>query len=129
MFRGYNVTSNADQVEALRRTAAHLAALPKSKDETVVEMPHLGRDMLFGLLVVSQTRISQVIPLLESARIHLREWRADELEVMHSWLADPEVMRYLTSSSLGGGAENHLLRNSALPAESIFAGWRFIPGK
>jgi len=51
--------------------------------------------MLIGLLL-SQTRISQVIPLLESERIHLREWRADEVDVMHSWLADPEVMRYLT---------------------------------
>jgi hypothetical protein len=39
MFQGYNVTSATDQVEALKRMAAHLAALPKQADETVVEMP------------------------------------------------------------------------------------------
>ncbi len=43
MFQRYNVTSAADQVEALKRTAAHLAALPKSDEEVVVEMPQAAR--------------------------------------------------------------------------------------
>jgi integrase len=38
MFQRYNVTSATDQVEALKKTAAHLAALPKTDDKTVVEM-------------------------------------------------------------------------------------------
>jgi RimJ/RimL family protein N-acetyltransferase len=37
-----------------------------------------------------------MIPLLESERIRLREWRANDLEAMHRWLADPQVTRYLT---------------------------------
>jgi integrase len=38
MFQRYNVTSGTDQVEALKRTAAHLASLPKSDEKTVLEM-------------------------------------------------------------------------------------------
>lgn len=34
-----NVTSGTDQVEALKKTAAHLAALPKSDEKPVLEMP------------------------------------------------------------------------------------------
>ena len=37
-----------------------------------------------------------MIPLLETERVRLREWRADELDAMHRWLADPDVTRYLT---------------------------------
>ena len=39
MFQRYNVTSGTDQVEALKKTAAHLAALPKSDEKAVLEMP------------------------------------------------------------------------------------------
>jgi integrase len=39
MFQRYNVTSATDQVEALKRMAAHLAAVPELDDKTVVEMP------------------------------------------------------------------------------------------
>jgi hypothetical protein len=39
MFQRYNVTSATDQVEALRKMALHLAALPKRDDEAVIEMP------------------------------------------------------------------------------------------
>jgi integrase len=39
MFQRYNVTSGTDQVEALKKTAAHLAALPKSDEKLVLEMP------------------------------------------------------------------------------------------
>jgi hypothetical protein len=44
MFMRYNITSDADKVEALKKTAEHLAAKPKmdEKDEKVVEMP--GRE-------------------------------------------------------------------------------------
>ena len=41
MFQRYNVTSGTDQVEALKRTAAHLAALPKSDEKPVLEMPQV----------------------------------------------------------------------------------------
>jgi RimJ/RimL family protein N-acetyltransferase len=37
-----------------------------------------------------------MIPILHSGRVSLREWRANEIEAMHGWLADPDVMRYLT---------------------------------
>jgi integrase len=33
MFQRYNVASGTDQVEALKKTAAHLAALPKSDEK------------------------------------------------------------------------------------------------
>jgi integrase len=36
MFMRYNITSDADKVEALKRTAEHLAAQPKSKPDTQV---------------------------------------------------------------------------------------------
>lgn len=39
MFQRYNVTRATDQVEALRKIAVHLAALPKQDDRTVTEMP------------------------------------------------------------------------------------------
>jgi integrase len=41
MFQRYNITSNADRVEALKKTAAHLAAQPKKSngDRDVIEMP------------------------------------------------------------------------------------------
>jgi integrase len=41
MFMRYNITSDADKVEALKRTAEHLASKPKSeKEETKIsEMP------------------------------------------------------------------------------------------
>ena len=39
MFQRYNVTSSTDQVEALKKTAAHLAELPKSEEKPVLEMP------------------------------------------------------------------------------------------
>jgi hypothetical protein len=40
MFLRYNITSAADRVDALERTAAHLAIQPKTKEEgKVVEMP------------------------------------------------------------------------------------------
>jgi hypothetical protein len=41
MFMRYNITSDADKVEALKKTAEHLAAQPKKSDdaEKVVEMP------------------------------------------------------------------------------------------
>jgi hypothetical protein len=39
MFNRYNITSAADKLEALRRTAQHLAAQPtKKEDGQVVEM-------------------------------------------------------------------------------------------
>ena len=38
MFMRYNITNGADKIDALRRTAEHLAAGPK-KDQKVVEMP------------------------------------------------------------------------------------------
>jgi hypothetical protein len=40
MFGRYNITSAADRIEALRKTAAHLACQPKKQDETVVDMPN-----------------------------------------------------------------------------------------
>lgn len=40
MFNRYNITSGADKVDALRKTAEHLAAQPKKKqDGAVVDMP------------------------------------------------------------------------------------------
>jgi integrase len=39
MFQRYNVTSQTDQVEALKKTAAHLAALPRVEEDTVIAMP------------------------------------------------------------------------------------------
>jgi hypothetical protein len=40
MFLRYNITSATDKIEALRKTAKHLAAQPKKKqDGEVVEMP------------------------------------------------------------------------------------------
>jgi hypothetical protein len=41
MFMRYNITSDADKVEALKETAQHLAAQPKKSEEAekVVEMP------------------------------------------------------------------------------------------
>ncbi|MBX7135032.1 MAG: site-specific integrase [Fimbriimonadaceae bacterium] len=39
MFQRYNVTSGNDRIEALQRTRAHLAALPKTDEGTVVQMP------------------------------------------------------------------------------------------
>lgn len=39
MFQRYNVTSATDQVEALKKMAAYLAAVPVQDDETVIEMP------------------------------------------------------------------------------------------
>ena len=42
MFQRYNVTSGTDQVEALKRTAAHFAALPKSDEEAVLQMPQVA---------------------------------------------------------------------------------------
>jgi hypothetical protein len=39
MFQRYNVTSATDQIEALKKTAAHLAALPKTDEKTVLECP------------------------------------------------------------------------------------------
>jgi hypothetical protein len=39
MFIRYNITSASDKIDALRKTAEHLAAQPtKSQDEKVVEM-------------------------------------------------------------------------------------------
>ena len=39
MFMRYNITSGEDQLEALKKTAAHLAAQPKKKqDGNVVEI-------------------------------------------------------------------------------------------
>jgi len=38
MFLRYNITSGADQLDALKRTAVHLAAQPK-KQTNVVDMP------------------------------------------------------------------------------------------
>ena len=34
--------------------------------------------------------------LVEGGRVRLREWRSDEIEVMHRWLGSPEVTRFLT---------------------------------
>lgn len=42
MFQRYNVTSSTDQVEALKKTAAHLAALPKTDEKPVLEMPQVA---------------------------------------------------------------------------------------
>jgi hypothetical protein len=40
MFQRYNVTSGVDQLDALKKTAAHLAALRKQRaDGNVVTMP------------------------------------------------------------------------------------------
>ncbi len=40
MFNRYNITSAMDKLEALRRTAQHLAAQPTKKDQgMVIEMP------------------------------------------------------------------------------------------
>jgi hypothetical protein len=39
MFQRYNVTRSTDQVEALKKTAAHLATLPKSEGTPVIELP------------------------------------------------------------------------------------------
>ena len=39
MFGRYNITSATDRIEALRKTAEHLAAQPKKQDAIVVEMP------------------------------------------------------------------------------------------
>jgi hypothetical protein len=41
MFMRYNITSDTDKIEALTKTAEHLAAKAKAdeKDEKVVEMP------------------------------------------------------------------------------------------
>jgi hypothetical protein len=39
MFQRYNVTSAADQVEALKKTATHLAALPVNTDKTRTILP------------------------------------------------------------------------------------------
>jgi len=39
MFMRYNITSAADKIEALRKTAEHLAAQPtKKQDGAVIEM-------------------------------------------------------------------------------------------
>jgi integrase len=43
MFQRYNVTSGPDQVDALKRTAAHLASLSKPDQGTVIEMPEATR--------------------------------------------------------------------------------------
>src|SRR5262249_58441683 len=42
MFQRYNLTSGTDQVEALKKTAAHLAALPKFDEKAVVELPQVA---------------------------------------------------------------------------------------
>jgi hypothetical protein len=39
MFGRYNITSSADRIEALRKTAEHLASQPRKQDATVTEMP------------------------------------------------------------------------------------------
>ena len=40
MFMRYNITSAADKIDALDKTAAHLASQPtKKQDGVVVEMP------------------------------------------------------------------------------------------
>jgi hypothetical protein len=40
MFLRYNITSGADKLDALRKTAEHLAAQPKKRQNgEVVEMP------------------------------------------------------------------------------------------
>jgi RimJ/RimL family protein N-acetyltransferase len=36
------------------------------------------------------------IPLLETDRLRLRGWRADDLDFVAGFMADPDVMRYLT---------------------------------
>ena len=32
---------------------------------------------------------------IEGERIYLRDHQTDDLEIFHSWLSDPEVMKYL----------------------------------
>ena len=40
MFMRYNISNGADKLDALKKTAAHLAAQPKERQEgKVVEMP------------------------------------------------------------------------------------------
>ena len=41
MFMRYNITSDADKVEALKKTAEHLAAQPRKTEdaEKVIELP------------------------------------------------------------------------------------------
>ena len=40
MFMRYNITSGLDQIEALRKTAEHLATQPtKKQEDTVIELP------------------------------------------------------------------------------------------
>jgi hypothetical protein len=36
MFQRYNVTSTADQIEALKKTTAHLASLPKGRRRLII---------------------------------------------------------------------------------------------
>jgi integrase len=43
MFQRYNITNGADQLDALKKTAAHLAAMPKQRtDSNVVSMRQRG---------------------------------------------------------------------------------------
>jgi hypothetical protein len=40
MFMRYNITNGADKLDALKKTAAHLAAQPKDNQEgKILEMP------------------------------------------------------------------------------------------
>jgi hypothetical protein len=41
MFLRYNITSASDKIDALRRTAEHLATQPKKQEGAIVEMPDL----------------------------------------------------------------------------------------
>ena len=60
--------------------------------------------------------MSQLVHL-ESDRLVVREWRAEEVEGMHRWFGNPEVRRFLSfGADSKAESERHLL-DTVLPAQ------------